>query len=66
MHSKIKHIHIHHDFIRDHVQRDDISLKFIQTNLQLINIFTKPLNGKWFIFIRIELGMLDSSENELK
>ena len=65
MHSKTKHIQICHHFIRDHVQRDDISLKFIQTDLQLTDIFTKPLDEKWFVFIRRELGMLDSFENNL-
>ena len=29
MHSKTKHIQIHHHFVRDHVQRDNISLRFI-------------------------------------
>ena len=46
MHSKTKHIQICHHFIRDHVQMGDISLRFIQTNLQLADIFTKPLNEK--------------------
>ena len=33
MHSKTKYIQIHHHFIRDHVQKDDIALMFIQTDL---------------------------------
>ena len=65
MHSKTKHIQICHHFIRDHVQRDDIRLKFIQIDLQLVDIFTKPLDEKWFVFICRELGMLDPSENDL-
>ena len=65
MHSKTRHIQIHYHFIWDHVQRDDISLKSIQTNLYLANIFTKPLDEKWFTFIR-ELGILDPFENELQ
>ena len=65
MHSKNKYIQIHHHFIRDHVQRDDISLRFIQTKLQLADIFTKPFDKKQFIFICRELGMLDPSENDL-
>ena len=63
MHFKTKHIQICHHFIRDHAQRNDITLKFIQTGLQLVD--TKPLDGKWFTFIRRELGMLDSLENDL-
>ena len=46
MHSETKNIQICHHFIRDHVQRDDISLRFIQIDLQLADIFTKPLNEK--------------------
>ena len=56
MHSKIKHIQICHHFIRAHIQKDDISLRFIPTDLQLANIFTKSLDEKWFVFIRRELG----------
>ena len=33
MHYKTKHIQIRHHFIRDHVQKDDIALKFILTDL---------------------------------
>ena len=65
MHCKTKHIQIRLHFIRDHVQKDDITLKFIQTNLQLADIFTKPFNEKWFVFICRELGMLDPSKNNL-
>ena len=46
MHSKTKNIQICHHFIRDHVQKDDISLKFIQTNFQLVDIFKKPFDEK--------------------
>ena len=59
MHLKTKHIQILHHFIRDHVQMDDNSLRFIRTDLQLANIFTKPFDEKLFAFIHKELGMLD-------
>ena len=45
---------------------DDISLTFIQTKLQLVDIFTKAYDEKWFAFIRRELGMLDPFENNLQ
>ena len=63
MHSKSKHIEIRHHFIRNHVQKGDIALEFIQTKFQLANIFTKPLDENRFIFIRRELGMLNHLEN---
>ena len=46
MHFKTKHIQICHYFIRDNDQRDVISLNFIQINLQLVDIFTKPFDKK--------------------
>ena len=43
-HSRSKHIDIRHHFLRDHVQKGDIVLEFIDTTHQLADIFTKPLN----------------------
>ena len=60
-HSRTKHIDIRHHFLRDHTLNGDITLMFIDTNHQLADIFTKPLNEERFNFIRQELGMLDGS-----
>ena len=60
-HSRTKHIDIRHHFLRDHTLHGDIELIFVDTNHQLADIFTKPLNEERFIFIRQELGMLDGS-----
>jgi len=35
-------------------------MKFIETKLQLADIFTKPLPKDWFLFLRKELGIPDS------
>ncbi|KAK2987031.1 hypothetical protein RJ640_004757 [Escallonia rubra] len=56
-HSRTKHIEIKHHFIRDHVQKCDIVLDFVDTNHQLADIFTKPLDSKRFSALRRELGM---------
>ena len=56
-HSGTKHIEIRHHFFCDHVQKGDIVLEFINTNKQLVDIFTKPLSEKQSCFIRQELGM---------
>ena len=58
-HSRTKHIEIRHHFIRDHVQKGDIVLDFIDTKHQLADIFTKPLSKDQFSYIRRELGMID-------
>ena len=42
-HSRTKHIEIRYHFLRDHVQKEDISF-FFSTEKQLVDIFTKPLN----------------------
>ena len=39
--SRTEHNEVRHDFIRDHAEKDNISLEFIPSNLQLANIFTK-------------------------
>ena len=56
-HSRTKHIEIRHHFLRDHVEKGDFELKFIDTNNQLTDIFTKPLSEDKFSSIRRELGL---------
>ncbi|KAK2989895.1 hypothetical protein RJ640_019478 [Escallonia rubra] len=56
-HSRTKHIEIKHHFFRDHVQKSDIVLDFVDTNHQLADIFTKPLDSKRFTALRRELSM---------
>ena len=60
-HSRTKHIDIRHHFLCDHVQNGDILLEFVDTNNQLVDIFTKPLNEERLNFIKHKLGMIDGS-----
>ncbi|XP_050233190.1 secreted RxLR effector protein 161-like [Mercurialis annua] len=48
---KSKHIDIRHRFIRDHVQKGDVVVKFMDTTNQFADIFTKPLNEEHMNFI---------------
>ena len=57
-HSKTKHIEIRHHFLRDHAQKGDITLEFISTKYQLVDIFTKPLSEEQFFDIRRQLGVI--------
>jgi hypothetical protein len=59
-HSRTKHIDIRHHFLRDHQQRGDIEIAYINTKDQLADIFTKPLDEKTFCKLRNELNILDS------
>src|SRR4051812_26704273 len=60
-HSKTKHIQIRHHFLRDHVMKNDIDIIHVNTEEQLADIFTKPLDEKRFCKLRCELNILESS-----
>ena len=55
--SSTKNIKIRYHFMRDHVQKEDIDLEFVNTEKQLADVFTKPLSEERFYMIRRELGM---------
>ena len=60
-HFRTKHIDIRHHFLRDYVQCGDILFEFVDTNNQLADIFTKPLNEERLNFIKHDIGMIDGS-----
>src|SRR3989337_2345880 len=60
-HSKMKHIEIRHHFIRDYIKRGDIDIIYINTQEQLADIFTKPLDEARFCELRHELNIIDLS-----
>jgi hypothetical protein len=43
-HSRTKHIDILYHFLRDHQQKGDIEIAYVNTHNQLADIFTKPLD----------------------
>nr|ABA98303.2 retrotransposon protein, putative, unclassified [Oryza sativa Japonica Group] len=57
-HSRTKHIDIRFHFLRDHVEKGDVELQFLDTKLQIADIFTKPLDSNLFAFLRGELGII--------
>ena len=61
-HSKTKHIEIRHHFIRDHVAKGNIELLHVNTDNQLADIFTKPLDEARFRELRHELNIMDISK----
>lgn len=48
MHSRTKHIDIRHHFLRDHVLKGNIDISFVDTHIQLTDIFIKPLSQDAF------------------
>jgi hypothetical protein len=59
-HSRTKHIAIRYHFLRDHQQKGDIEIAYINTKDQLADIFTKPLDEQSFTKLMNELNILDS------
>jgi hypothetical protein len=47
-HGRAKHIKVKHHFLRDHVKKGDIVMKYIDKKMQLADIFTKPLYATRF------------------
>jgi len=58
-HSRTKHIEIRYHFLRDHVQKKDCVLEFVDTKNQLADIFIKPLRKETFFAIRRELELFE-------
>jgi hypothetical protein len=48
---------VRHHFLRDHVEKKEIEIKFIDTESQLTDIFTKPLDSSRFASLWGELGV---------
>ena len=59
-HSKTKHIDIRYHIIKDHVEKGNIEFHFVESTLQVADLFTKPFNESRFTFLLSQLGMLDS------
>jgi hypothetical protein len=47
-HKKMRHVERRHHFLRGHVEKRDIEIRYIDTERQLADIFTKPLDYSRF------------------
>jgi hypothetical protein len=47
-HKRMRHLERKHNFFRDHVEKGDIEMRYIDIERQLANIFTKPLDASRF------------------
>jgi hypothetical protein len=43
LHKKMRHVERRHHFLRDHIEKGDIEMRYIDTERQLADIFIKPL-----------------------
>jgi hypothetical protein len=51
----MRHIERKHYFLRDHVEKGDIEMGYIDTERQLADIFTKPIDSSRFANLQGEL-----------
>jgi hypothetical protein len=49
---RVKHIKVRHQFLRDHVEKRDIEIRYIETERQLADIFIKYLVATYFAYLR--------------
>jgi hypothetical protein len=47
-HQRMRHLERKLHFLRDHVEKGDIEMRYIDTERQLADIFTKPLDAFHF------------------
>ncbi|GJT51291.1 hypothetical protein Tco_0977448 [Tanacetum coccineum] len=58
-HSQTKHIEIRHHFLRDNVQKGNISIEKVTSEDNIADILTKPLKRDPFNYLRLGLGMME-------
>jgi hypothetical protein len=56
-HKRMRHFERRHHFLRDHVEKGDIEMRYIDTERQLADIFTKPLDASRFAALWEEIGV---------
>ncbi|GKB29886.1 retrovirus-related pol polyprotein from transposon TNT 1-94 [Tanacetum coccineum] len=58
-HSRTKHIEIRHHFLRDNVQKGNISLEKVSSEDNIADILTNPLKRAPFNYLHLGLGMME-------
>jgi hypothetical protein len=56
-HKKMRHVERRQHFLRDHVEKGDIEMRYIDTERQLADIFTKPIDSFQFADLQREIGV---------
>ncbi|GJU35545.1 copia protein [Tanacetum coccineum] len=58
-HSRTKHIEIRHHFLRDNIQKGNISIEKVSSEDNIADILTKLLKCEPFNYLRLGLGMME-------
>nr|GEU69931.1 copia protein [Tanacetum cinerariifolium] len=61
LHSRTKHIEIRHHFLRDNVQKVNISIEKVSSEDNIADIRTKPLKHESFNLLRLGLGLTEAN-----
>jgi hypothetical protein len=56
-HKKMRHVERRHHFLRDHVEKGDIEMRYVDTKRQLADIFIKHLDSSRFADLRRKIGV---------
>ena len=57
-HDKSKHIDIKYQYIRDMVEKGVVTLQYVVTDEQVVDVLTKPLSRMKFEYFRDRLGVV--------
>jgi hypothetical protein len=57
LHKKIRHVERRHHFLRDHVEKGGIEMRYIDTERPLADIFTNPFDSSRFANLRGKIGV---------
>jgi hypothetical protein len=56
-HKKMRYVERRYHFLRDHVEKGSIEMRYIDTERQLADIFTKTLDSSRFADLRERIGV---------
>jgi hypothetical protein len=57
LHKRMKYLEVRHHYLRDHVKKRDIKMRYIDTERQLADIFIKPFDTSRFAALQGEIGV---------
>ena len=60
-HDRSKHMEMKYHYVRDMVQRRAVSLRYIPTDEQTMDVLTKPLSKMKFEYFRDKLGVVENA-----
>jgi hypothetical protein len=56
-HKRMRHLERRHHFLRDHIKKGDIEMRYIDTESQLADIFSKPIDSSRFANLWGKIGV---------